>query len=299
MPNTGIPLNWRAVTAGERSEYSRLLDRAFGLSVPMGYLQDFPVWDPEVSPAPNRYQIGGFQGPRLVCTASVRVAHYRFADGVETKLGLIGAVATHPDFANKGHASEAIALVIHEGERRGVNGFALWGSESPLYKKRNFEFAGRQLRVGLGALKLPKAPLEGFEFRAGWDFAIAEHLLKRKSGLRYIDSDVLWLSRHLNVEWRTLWLGGKCIAYAAWNRGIDLPGIIHELDGEPTACLTLLRMLQDRYDKLEWIAHPDLFVRWKIAGSETGVTEALAQFRRRTLDDSRVDTIWFSGMDSC
>lgn len=295
----GIPLEWRVLQPENKREVSVLLDRAFGLSAPRSYLADFPVWDPAIGPAPNRHQIGGFHGPRLVSTASIRIADYRFLDGADSRFGLIGAVATHPDFAGKGYGSEALTLVIHEGNRREVGAFALWGSESMLYRKRNFEFGGKQHRVRLDSLRLPKISLSGFEFRSGWDLAIAEHFRARKSGLRYVAGDVLWLSRHPNVEWRTLWVDGICLAYCAWNRGIDLPGIVHELDGDPEACLALLALLRDRYPNLEWIAHPEILARWRIEGGENGVLENLAQFRLRMLEAHRIESVWFSGMDAC
>src|SRR5665647_1126744 len=164
-----LPLTWRVLIPVNRREYSLLIDRAFALSAPSSYLDDFPVWDPDITPSPNRHQVGGFYGPRLVCSASIRVVNYRFLDGTDTRFGLIGAVATHPEFARRGYASEAIALVIHEGDRRGVNAFALWGSESPIYRKRMFEFGGKQQRAPLRSLNLPKPAVVGFEFRTGWD----------------------------------------------------------------------------------------------------------------------------------
>lgn len=299
MGTPGIPLTWRVLVPTQNREVSLLLDRAFELSSPKSYLDDFPVWDPKLMPAENRHQIGGFHGNRIVSTASIRFAKYRFQDGTEKTLGLIGAVATHPDFGEKGYASEAIELVIHEGERRGVDAYVLWGSESPIYKRRLFAFAGKQIQVPLRALTLPKSTIEGFEFRSGWDVAIAEHLLARKAGILYANSDLLWLSRHKNVEWRTLWLDGKCAAYAAWNRGIDLPNIIHELDGEPAACIALLGLIQARHGYLEWIAHPDRIAGWGLGVRDGIPVEPLAQFRLRTIEAGRVDSMWFSGMDSC
>ncbi|MBS1962221.1 MAG: GNAT family N-acetyltransferase [Bdellovibrionales bacterium] len=295
----GIPLTWRVLAPADRRDFSLLLDRAFGLSAPASYLADFPVWDPEIVPAGNRHQVGGFHGPRLVSTASLRFADYRFADGTDARFGLIGAVATHPDFARRGYGAEALALAIHEADRRGVGGLALWGSDSPLYRRRKFEFGGNQIRVPIASLRFEKPALAGYEFRSGWDSEIGAHFLARKSGLRYQDGDLLWLSRHPNVEWRTLWIDGKCLAYVGWNRGIDLPNLIHEIDGEPAACLVLLRLLQERYPALEWLAHPELLRRWKIEGSEVAAVEALAQFRLRTLDPARIGEIWFSGMDAC
>jgi len=293
------PLVWRVLGANDRGEYARLVDRAFGLAAPETLFSDFPVWDPEIVPSPNRHQVGGFQGTRLVATASLRMVDYLFLDGFSAKFGLVGAVATHPDFSGRGYAGEALALIIREGERRGANAFALWGSEISLYRNLSFEFAGDQLRAPIRSLRLPKTVVTGYDFRTGWDSTIAEHLLSRKSGVRYSDADILWLSRHPRIEWRTLWIDGKCLAYAGWNRGIDLPNIIHELDGDPGVCLTLLRLLQERYPSLEWIAHPGLLANWGIGGTESATREKLAQFRLRDLPRERLGSIWFSGMDSC
>ena len=284
----GIPLAWRVLDATHRREYSLLIDRAFGLTPPKSFLADFPVWDPATVPFGGRHQVGGFHGPRLVATASIRTVDYRFPDGTTTKLGLIGAVATHPEFASRGY-----------GDRRGANAFALWGSESPVYRNRKFEFGGNQLRVSIRSLRLPKTVVAGYDFRTGWDSTIGEHLLARTAGVVYRESDLLWLSRHANVEWRTLWIDGRCLAYAGWNRGIDLPNIIHELDGDPGVCLTLLRLLQERYPVLDWIAHPGLLERWGIRGAESAPVERLAQFRLRNLAPDRLGSIWLSGMDSC
>lgn len=299
MTDAKIPIQWRVLAPDSGDDFEVLVDRAFGLTAPESYLADFPVWDPEIAPASNRHQIGGFIGPRLACTASIRFADYRFVDGTASSLGLIGAVATDPDFVRRGYASEAIGILIQEGDRRGVGAFALWGSDSPLYRSRGFEFGGRQLRVSLRALEFPRISIPGFELRSGWDSAIAEHLFARKSGLQYGERDIDWLSRHSNVEWLRIEVDGKCLAYVGWNRGIDLPNIVHEIGGEAGPCLALLGALRERHSDLEWIAHPELLSSWKIKGSERGAVETLAQFRLRSLSSEKTDEIWLSGMDSC
>lgn len=294
------------VSKSDARNYRGLLDRAFGLRPDQSYLEDFPVWDPEITPSPDRFQLCGWIGPRLVSTASIRFADLRleFPSGARmVKLGMIGAVATHPEFAKKGLASEALDLVLHEGTRRGGELYVLWGAASPIYSKRGFVFAGKQIRVPLPELAIAETSLSGFELRTGWDIAIAEVLLRRKTGVLYRDADLLWLSRHKNVEWRTLWLDGKCLAYCAWNRGIDLPGILHELDGTDEGMRELLRAVRARYPELVLLAHPD-----RLPPSSHPV-EILAQFRigpvlgkdlgKDPANSDVIAKVWFSGMDSC
>jgi hypothetical protein len=274
------------------------LNRAFQLAAPSSYLDDFPVWDPTILPAPGRFQIGGLLGDELVATASLRVVDYLLPNGSRTKFGLIGAVATQPDHAGKGFASEAIDLLLAEGVRREIQSFALWGSESSIYRERDFHFSGEQLRLSLAGLILPKPTAEGFELRNGWDPSIAEFFLKRRSGVFYSESDVLWLSRHRNTEWRTLWLDGKCVAYAAWNRGVDLPDMLHELGAwEDGHAIAMLRMIQVRYPQLEWLVHPTQIARWNIKSVTESSPEFLAQVRG--VDPFTQRKLWFSGIDAC
>lgn len=291
-------LNWRLLVAGDSGVLKDLLNRAFRLSPPADYLEDFPVWNPAIVPAPNRFQIGGFAGERLVASASLRTVDYFFSDGECAKLGLIGAVATDPDFVGKGFGSAALEHVMEEGTKRRVQSFVLWGSESSLYRDRGFQFGGRQLRVGISDLGITKNDSDAFELRSGWDVAIAEFFLRRKTGVRYSDADILWLKRHRNTEWRTLWVDEKCVAYAAWNRGIDLPGIIHEVDAIDTHhAKIMLRLIQARYPTLEWITSPAQLSAWDLNPSTEGTSEFLAQFRN--MDSARLATVWFSGMDAC
>ncbi len=275
-----------------------LLNLAFRLSAPADYLDDFPVWSPAILPAANRFQIGGFAGERLVASASLRTVDYVFSDGECAKLGLIGAVATDPLYIGKGFGSAALDRVMEEGTKRGVQSFVLWGSESSIYRDRGFQFGGHQLRVRISDFAIRKNVSDAFELRSGWDVAIAEFFLRRKTGVRYSDADTLWLKRHRNTEWRTLWVDEKCVAYAAWNRGIDLPGIIHEIDAiDPNHAKTMLRLIQARYPTLEWITSSAQILAWDLKPSAEGTSEFLAQFR--DMDSSRAASVWFSGMDAC
>jgi GNAT superfamily N-acetyltransferase len=292
-------LRWQSLVSDNRAEYASSLDRAFGLSKPQSYLDDFPVWDPATTLSEMRYQIGGWFGNRLVTTASVRFVEYAFDESATFPIGLIGAVATHPEFRGRGFGSESLDLLLQAGRKRGVRAYALWGAESPLYAKRGFRFGGVQLRTALAHVAIEGSHVTGFEVRNGWDPEIARHLLARRTGVRYRDEDVRWLSRHRGVEWRTLWLDGNCLAYCGWNRGIDLPNILHEIEGSPEGVRALLGFMKSRYPQLELLHHP----RHAALGVRAlASAEALAQFLFEGADHpfaARTDEIWFSGMDSC
>jgi GNAT superfamily N-acetyltransferase len=246
-----------------------------------------------------RFQLGGWSGNRLVTTASLRMVEYAFADGQTLPFGLIGAVATHPEFQGRGIGSESLDLLLQSGRKRGVRSYALWGSESPLYAKRGFRFGGVQLRTELANVTIEGESVSGFEVRNGWDEKIAGHLRARRDGVQYREEDIHWLFRHHGVEWRTLWLDGECLAYCGWNRGIDLPNILHELDGRPEGVRALLTFVKSRYPHLELLHHP----RHAALGVRAlASAEALAQFLFEGADHpyaNRTGEIWFSGMDSC
>lgn len=291
--------DWRTIAPTDAQEYGALIDTAFGLVTPLHYLADFPVWDPTLFNQTNRFQLGGWSDGKLVATASLRFVKYRLASGMIAKLGLIGAVAISPELQGQGLGTKLLEALIAEGEAREVDALILWGAESPLYVRQGFKFGGRQVRSTFDHLQIEGELLEGFEIRTGWDEVIAEHLLSRKTGLLYQDADILWLSRHGSVEWRTLWMDGKCVAYCGWNRGIDLANLVHELGGSEIGMRTLLDFLSRRYSFLELLHHPSMS---RIGVHSRAEIEFLAQFRiahevspiREALDE-----LWFSGMDSC
>lgn len=292
-------INWRQVLPTDLSEYGALIDSAFALTDPLHYLADFPVWDPSLLNQKNRYQLGGWSGGELVATASLRLSNYQVESGKAFKLGLIGAVAAKAGFQGKGLGSKLLESLITEGESRDVDAFVLWGSESGLYSKNGFSFAGLQIRSSFDRLKIEGDILEGFEVRSGWSEEIVRHLIARENGLLYQESDGIWLERHTGVEWRTLWWEGKCIAYCGWNRGIDLANLIHELGGTEIGIRTLLDYISKRYTFLEVLHHPGLS---KTGISSSAESEHLAQIRitgKTNPIRDVIDELWFSGMDSC
>ncbi len=292
-------LEIREITSKERAIYSALIDASFGLLAPLSYLDDFPVWDPEVPNQWCRYQIGAWSEGTFVGTASLRIVNYQPSTGEAIHLGLIGAVATHPSFQGKGIASQLLEKIINEGERKKVNLFSLWGSESHLYKNKGFEFAGLQIRSPLNKIKLEGPTLKHFEIREGLSDSVFSFFLSRKYGVLYDPEDLLWMKKQKNVIWRSVWVDGEIEAYCAWNRGIDLPNMIHELGGSEEGRRTLLEAVSVSHPHLELMHHPCLEKRGIISSAPI---EFLAQFRLGVESErvpGLIGEIWLSGMDSC
>jgi GNAT superfamily N-acetyltransferase len=296
-------IRWTTLTDPYFLEYSDVLDRAFDVPTGGRYLDDFPIWNPATPMGDSRYQLCGWRGNRLVSTASIRFARYKWLSGDETPMGLIGAVATHPEFVRRGLASEAMGFLLQEGLRRKVEVFALWGAESSVYSRKQFKFGGKQVRVPLSSLSLRKAGSEGLTIKSGYSPEIVSILRSRESGLIYSAGDRTWIDKHKNTEWRTAWRGNQCVAYVAWNRGIDLKGIIHEAEGNDDALIAILSGLKSSNPSLELLVHPTRvadFCEEGVSIPESG--EFLAQFRVQPgaiFSEIEMDSIWLSGMDSC
>lgn len=303
MPQTLNEIRWTTLSEPYQREYSDLLDRAFSLTGNTHYLQDFPIWDPALSLGAERYQISAWRGNRLITSASIRFTRYRWLSGDETSLGLIGAVVTHPDFQKKGFASEAIDYLLHEGLRKKVDVFALWGSESALYRRKGFRFGGNQTRIVLRDLPLKQNALSGYQIRKEYDPDVVSILRARESGVIYTAADRTWVSKHRNVQWRTLWKEGSCLGFLAFERGIDLPNMIHELEGREDVMIALLTEMQRERPELELLVHPSRLTELGVHGFKSAnPIESLAQFRIQpgaifTAVD--LESLWFSGLDSC
>lgn len=308
MSETLNEIRWTPLSAPYQREYSDLVDRAFSLTGSAHYLHDFPIWDPSLALGVIRHQISAWRGNRLIASASIHFTKYRGLSGDETSVGLIGAVVTHPDFQKKGLASEAIDYLLHEGLRRKVEVFALWGSESALYKRKGFRFGGKQMRIALTNLSLKKNTLSGYEIRKAYDPEVVSVLRARKIGVIYTAADRDWISNHRNVQWRTLWKEGNCLGFLAFQRGIDLTNMIHELEGNKDVIIALLTELYAEHPELELLVHPSRLPEICTENATSPGTTALepeehlAQFRVQpgaVFTDVDLQTLWFSGLDSC
>lgn len=246
--------------SGEDAErqLSALLDQAF--SVPPGrhFFDDFPVWSEELAPSGRSLvRLGAFEHPRaggagparLVASTGIRLAYLKSPEGgSKLKVGLIGAVATHPDFRGNGLASELVRYAVEWAKIEGAMAVFLWGSEHSLYRRQGFELCGVQAMAALGELDLPGdssiQPMEHGPVERGWNPAIFKTMMLRQGGLAHQVSDLPWLEAHRGVRW--FWTGPaeQPSAYVGLDRGIDLQGLIHEWGGKQENLRGLLSWLK-------------------------------------------------------
>ena len=211
-------------------QLGRLLDQVFAVPAGMHFLEDFPVWDGRVGPGPEQVlRAGAFKGEQLVSSACVRLARLKTAAGNSLAVGIVGGVATDPQFRGRGLASAVVSLGVRWAEERGAALMLLWGSEHSLYRKQGFEPCGSQVRLPLSSFNFDSA---AEQVQEGWRPSLFPQIKSREGGLLLEDRDQSWYSAHRNVRW--FWIGDpqRPAAYAALGRGIDLSGMVHEWGGD-------------------------------------------------------------------
>lgn len=237
----------------------QLLDRTFPV-VPGGtYFEDFPVWKYGSADQLVRYGMPGPKGELQSCAAG-RFCFLRTPMGGMIPIGLIGAVATHPDARNQGLASQTVRAVADELGQRGAAAVFLWGSEHTMYQRLGFELCGEQSRIPLSQLDLPSADLAvGLQLeRVPFSDDIFELQKRRRHGLALSNQDRDWMGRHAHTEWWTAKRGGKVIAFLAYLRGMDMQGIVHEWGGTADALRVLLDKLRRTHPHAELLCNDTL-----------------------------------------
>jgi GNAT superfamily N-acetyltransferase len=209
----------------QASEFSSLLDLCFPVQEGHRFLDDFPVWDPAWS-CTGVKRFGMFREGRLASCAGVRIAELKGDLGDFLKIGLIGAVATHPLYRGSGFATRVVEKSVEWATLQGASLLMLWGSEYEFYQRLGFALSGEQMRIPLAALS--QAGLFGkvkIRIQRGWHPFIFDLLKIRPEGLRLTEEDRAWMEAHKNVTWYYAESGGIPRAYVAYGRGIDLNGI--------------------------------------------------------------------------
>jgi predicted N-acetyltransferase YhbS len=239
----------------DRARFSALLDRAFAVGGGRHFLDDFPVWDERFAPTGDRVaRIGVRAGDELVAAAGVRRAELATTGG-RLPVAIIGAVCTDERWRGRGYGSRVVSTAMLWARDQGAAMILLWGSEASMYRRLGFEYCGTQVRVAAKALPPARADAE---VRRGWDERLFSALRARGSGLALDSADIGWLAAHRNTQWFWLERDGAVAAYAAYGRGIDLPGMIHEWGGEPADLSRVLGALRVAHPQAQLLASPGL-----------------------------------------
>ncbi len=285
----------------EQEQLERLLSQSFPTAQGASFYDDFPVWNP--MNGANLYRVRTVEEGKVVATAGVRFGLLK-APGGPLPIGIIGAVATDPDYRSRGLASKNTLAAIAEAERRKTALLLLWGSEHELYRRLGFELCGHQLHIPLQHLlpviqharkgeakKLVSVPMVS----AGWTDAIFDLRMKQTEGLQIGLRDRMWYASHKNVSWFYTGSPDAPRAYVAAGRGIDLQNMIHEWYGPIDEVLALLDHLNKTYRGLELLGSPAHFRTLGVPADQIKKTEFFCM--ARVLDPQAVATA-FAGPEA-
>lgn len=233
-------------------EWKSLIDAAFLIPEGHSFVDDFPVWNPNLNREILRWSLRD-PGGRLLSTASVRFTRVQIPGSSPLQVALMGAVASLPGCHGRGFATQVFGEALRYVEASSQSDIAvLWGSEVNFYSRFGFQLMGDQIQVPLNSINSPMTPLSG-KVELGWSPKIFQWLLKRKNGLALSESDYSWVSQHTNVLWCSWVDQGEIKAYAGIGRGIDLPNMVHEWGGYPCALKALLNSVRGKIPGLTLI----------------------------------------------
>ncbi len=270
-------------------QWARLLDRCFPVVPGRHFLEDFPLWDEGLTqelPTRKILRLGAWQDQKLIAAAGCCTALLRWKGGVEEEkevpVALIGAVVTDPLYRGQGLASQLVERLRDWAAQQGAWAVFLWGSDPAFYARLGFEHKGSQVQIPLASLEEKAAPFaadlrssQEWVFHEGWSASLGELLLQaRQEGLRLQEADLKWVAAHQGIQWH--WAASSkapktAVAYAAYGKGIDLQGFVHEWGGDPQAILGLLQKITALNPGALLLTNPVLFekfwVKFKFFGT--------------------------------
>lgn len=254
----------------DRASASILLDQCFGLSEGQRFLDDFPIWDSELASTTERW--GVFAGERLIGSAGIRHAELKTLAEGKIRVGLLGGVVTDPAFQGRGIASILVNHALQSALQRHAAVVLLWGSQHALYRKAGFELCGEQIRLPLKNLSLDEKPIL---MKEAYGPQIFEIMKERPTGLSISEMDRAWIESHRHVKWWTTIDPKDPFAYLAYERGIDLGGIIHEWGGDAASIRGLFAGLRENHPHAEILGSISRFKELEIQSPQNGGSEYL------------------------
>ncbi len=213
----------RELKDSELPQLNQLVSESFGYTSPHSFFDDFPVWK---SKQVRRFGI--FEEEKLIAHTGIRFCEMKSPNGPIHSIAMIGAVATKEHFRGKGLSTKLLNETCKFADELNCDWTLLWGSEHDFYKKFGFNLEGEQFQAPLAELdQLP----ENFvpRLKKGWDQRIFDYLKNSPLGVSVKDEDFTWISDHKTVSW---FYQDAPFAFVGFQRGLDLPHIIHEYGGD-------------------------------------------------------------------
>lgn len=222
----------RELTAAELPQLNQLVSESFGYVSPHTFFDDFPIWESD-----RVKRFGIFNDEALVAHVGVRLFEMKMPHHEKSvPMAMIGAVATSDSYRGQGLSSKLLQHAIDYSESQNCDWTLLWGSEHDFYKKFGFELHGEQFQAPLTELEdLPENKIP--HIKKGWTPKIFEYLSNQSTGVQLSEKDRLWMANHQTVSW---FYHEEPFAYVGFERGLDLPNIIHEYGGNEEALREIL-----------------------------------------------------------
>ncbi|MFZ9594661.1 MAG: GNAT family N-acetyltransferase [Bdellovibrionia bacterium] len=264
-------------SSDEEASFKALVNEAFLVPHFLDFFDDFPVWDPKLR-VPGVERWGAFIQGKLIGCVSVRTAQLTLQPQIWTPVGILGSVAVHPQWRQRGLASLLVQKAVQWLREQRVSVVLLWSSRHSLYERLGFQLAGEQLRAALSQTNFLEEQGQvdtSGQVQTGWSPILFSHLMSRGSGLLIQSSDRIWLQAHRNVQW--YWIEDSIsqeFAYAGVGRGIDLPGMVHEWGGCPRLLKRVLKKIMQEHPSAELLGNRELFQKFNLR-FQTVVSEYL------------------------
>lgn len=281
------------------AQFEEVLNLAFSVPAGASFLDDFPVW----SAKRDGTLLLGIEHQNKLVSVGGLCSRELWIDSQLAPVGLLGAIATRPEYRKQGLAETIVRALVAEADRRSLQATFLWGSDHAYYGKFGFVAFGKQCRFRASDLMLASSATRpdslSDDLRFGLTDAIINHLCARNTGLRLTESD-RWLSNHKNTRWISLESSeGQLQAFVAVDRGIDLPNIVHEWGGSMPGILKIISTLLAGRPDLEVICPSAVLGQWPISKAHVVVeTLALTRGLNAISPKWKEDSIWFWGLDS-
>jgi GNAT superfamily N-acetyltransferase len=281
------------VPLAEAGQVNLLVSGAFGYTAPHTYFDDFPVWASK-----NVIRIGGYSQDVLVSHVGIQFRNLRTSKKIE-KVALIGAVATHKSHQGQGYSTRLMNQAIEIAEQSGMKWCILWGSEHDFYSKFGFHLSGTQARARISELFSPGLAGEVIsnlksKIHSGFSPAILREFLSRKQGIEFKAEDEEWLSLQKTVKWFSL---EDPFSFVAFERGMDLQGIVHEFGGDPAGVRELLHKVLQKNPDSQIISTTGELLRVGFSPDDL-VTEGLCLARPGNPSLTWDEEFWISGLSA-